>query len=1066
VASSSLIRSPPGHLSALGQKGEHRQVTVLVADLVGFTAFVERAGEEAAYGLMRQLASLMTDAVHRYRGSVKDFAGDGILALFGAAPDFEDAPLQACRAALYVQQRLTEVGDAIEAQFGLRPQMRVSITTGPVVLGAVDSGETTLVTAFGDVVNLAARLQTKAAPGTVVMSEAMLRRVEGMVEAESTGAFSFKGKSEPQRIYRLLAVRERATRFDAALARGLTEYVGRGDELSLLARQFQRLDSIRVVDIVGDPGIGKTRLLHEFVLRHRSEHFFLLRGNCSADGQETPFLPFIELVREAFSFDVAEDPATIIQKLTSGLKLLDKDSPESLGLLLHLIGIKPSAGVLEGLDGTLIGARTRDLLLELLELKCLRTTVVLVLEDLHWIDSASEELLMRIVGGEKRWPLFVLHTRRPEYRPAWAEQPNVVQVRMAPLSSVQALRIAEARFGVDRLPEPLAQLIVEKAEGNALFVEEIVSYLLERGAVSRVGERLTFDPNMLLAALPASVKSLFTARVDRLSSDEKELLQIASVFGRRFDSESLAVVAEIRDGIDQRLAKLEEADLVQRGPKVTEYQFKHVLVRDALYDSLLTSTRAELHGKVASVIEQRSLNRISEVVEPLAYHFTNSSQHGKAFNYLWLSGLKCLDIYSLEEAERYFRRAIRVVESNPGCAGKQPIASVLADLLQVLYLRGDLVGLGTVAEEFVLRLQAMGDSPQLVFALYFHTMLLEHRCDFRAAEARANLALSIAQRLGDVRAAAYAQSALFFCSTILGRRDLELAEREGALMLDVCKRAGDKYILNWAYWSIAWDYVCRGLTKQARFWALQLMDAGRLRQDNRALGMAYWTLAWIDIQDVRYREAIANAQKCLETAATPFDRNAATMANATGLLLEGRLQEGLAQLLNLKRWALEHGWLYSASGVDFAAGPALAATGRVGQGIQMLQAGIAACDANGSLAMASWNRLALAEIYLQIILSNQRPPLGFLLRNCGAILWARLFGPKRAHQLLVEARQNVRIHPDGMTRCRIEFNLARLCLRQRQKDQAREHFNEARRGATAQESRLLGEIDEALRSLV
>ena len=197
--------------------------------------------------------------------------------------------------------------------------------------------------------------------------------------------------------------------------------------------------------------------------------------------------------------------------------------------------------------------------------------------------------------------------------------------------------------------------------------------------------------------------------------------------------------------------------------------------------------------------------------------------------------------------------------------------------------------------------------------------------------------------------------ALLFCSTILGRHTLEAAELEGKRMLEICIRAGDNYILNWAYWSIAWDYVCRGLTREARVWALKLIDSGRQRQDDRALGMAYWTLAWIDIQDHRFADAIANAQRCRKTAATTFDRNAGMMASATGLLLEGRFEEGLAQLLALKKWALGNGWLYSASGVDFAAGPALAATGRIADGIRMLKAGIAACEATGSRAMASWN---------------------------------------------------------------------------------------------------------------
>jgi class 3 adenylate cyclase len=1055
----------PDGSPALNQKGEHRQVTVLVADMVGFTAFVERAGEEAAYALMGHISSLMTAAVHQHRGSVKSFTGDGIMALFGAPVALEDGPLKACRAALEIQERLADARSRIEAEIGLRPQLRIGITTGPVVLGTVDSGESTNVTAYGDVVNLAARLQAEAVPGTVVMTEAMLRRVEGMVESELAGVFRFKGKSEPQAVYRLLAVREHATRFDAAVARGLTSYIGRNRELAVLEKQLQDLNSVRVVDIVGDPGIGKSRLLYEFSLRHSAEQLLILRGNCSADGQETPFLPFIEVVRASFSVSSGEAEAAIVRKLDEGLKRLGRASQQNLGLLLNLLGLEAPQGALSRLDGTLIGTRTRDLLLQLLEAQCRGSPVVLLLEDLHWIDSASEELLLRIVDGEKSLPLIVLHTRRPEYRPAWVDRSCVAELRLAPLSSSETLRIAQIRLGVDRLPESLARLVVEKAEGNALFVEEIARFLIERGTVRRTPLGLVYDESTVAAALPASVQSLLTARVDRLSSEDRDLLQIAAVIGRRFDPKLLAVVANVSGSVEQRLDAIEALDLVQRDQRSEDYEFKHVLVRDALYHSLVSSQRAELHRKVANAIELRGATRISEVAETLAHHFSCSARHDKAFHYLSLSGRKCLDIYSLEEAESYFRKALNILGAVPSCADNQAMATVVANLLEVLYLKGDLLRLREIAESYIPRLQALGDTPQLVFALYFHIMLLEHHCDFRAAEARANLALDIAQRLGDIRAQAYAYSALLFCSTILGRHSLEVAEREGARVLEICTRAGDNYILNWAYWSIAWDYVCRGLTKRARTWTLKLIEAGQKRQDNRALGMAYWTLAWIDIQDLRYGDAIANAQKCLKAAATPFDRTAGTMASATGLLLEGRFDEGLAQLLALKKWALANGWLYSASGVDFAAGPALAATGRIAEGIRMLESGIAACDASGSRAMASWNRLSLAEIYLHMLLTRERPSIKLILANFGAIGGARMFGVRRTRLLLGEASQNEQLHESGTTRCRIEMDFAKLYRRQKRADLARAHLQRARLAAAAQDSPLLAEIDAISQSL-
>jgi hypothetical protein len=515
--------------------------------------------------------------------------------------------------------------------------------------------------------------------------------------------------------------------------------------------------------------------------------------------------------------------------------------------------------------------------------------------------------------------------------------------------------------------------------------------------------------------------------------------------------------SDIPASAEDRLASIGTLGLVQREASSRDYEFKHVLVRDALYNSLGKQRRAELHRKVAQAIERRAATRTSEVAEALAYHFSCSNQYAKAFQYSLLSGQKCLDIYSLEEAEHNFRKALEILDLAPNCADDRAMATVVVNLLQVLYLRGDLLSLRNAADRYIPRLQAIGDTPQLVFALYFNCMLLDHLCDFRSAEGKAHLALQIARRLSDIRAQAYALSALFFCATILGRYSLDVAEREGAVMLEMCERAGDKYILNWAYWSIAWDYVCRGQTKKARAWTMQLMDSGQRRQDDRALGMAHWTLAWIDIQDLRLSDAMTNAQRSLKTAATPFDRTAGTMARATGLLLDGRFHEGLAQLLALKRRAIENGWLYSASGIDFAAGPALAAIGRIGEGIRMLEAGIVACDESGSRALASWNRLALAELYLHMLSTEQRPSLKFILSNLIAILKARILGRRRAQILLGEASQNEQFHESSTTHCRINIDLAKLALLNRRPRLAREHLLKARTAASAQNSPLLAE---------
>ena len=392
-------------------EAERRQVTILFADMVGFTAFSEKSGEEAAFKLMRNLSQLMDDAVREQNGVVQGFTGDGIMAVFGAPVAFEDAPLRACRAALSILQKLKIGGAALENKHGVRPRVRIGLNTGSAVVGQVQGGVDASVTVLGDTVNLAARLQALAEPDAVVLSEATYRLMEGMVETSFAGQHQIKGKSEPQKVHRLDSVRHGATRFEATVSRGLSAFVGRECELEVLEHGLEEgRFELRVIDVMAEPGMGKSRLLYEFRRRIGKERAFVLSGSCSPDGQQTAFLPFIEIVRGSFRVNAGEAETDIARKLDMGLTALGLQSAQNLGLLLHLLGLAVPDDALAGLDGVLIGLRTRELLQQLLESRCHLSPVVMVIEDLHWIDSVSEELLGKIIDSEAKLRLLILTT--------------------------------------------------------------------------------------------------------------------------------------------------------------------------------------------------------------------------------------------------------------------------------------------------------------------------------------------------------------------------------------------------------------------------------------------------------------------------------------------------------------------------------------------------------------------------------------------------------------------------------------------------------------------------------
>ncbi len=629
------------------------------------------------------------------------------------------------------------------------------------------------------------------------------------------------------------------------MGRGLSAYVGRERELDILKRGLvEARGELRVIDIVAEPGMGKSRLLHEFRQRVGKDQAFILSGSCSPDGQQTPFLPFIQVVRSSFQVSAGEAEKEVARKLEMGLTVLGLHSPENLGLLLNLLGLKPPEGALTGLDGLLIGLRTRDLLQQLLEARCRLSPVVLLLEDLHWIDSVSEEVLGRIIDGEAKLRLLILHTRRPEYDPAWLDRSVVSKLHLEPLAAGDIKHLVQARLGVELLPDAFALLITEKAEGNALFAEEIVSFLAERGVLRTNAGKVEFDAGVA-AALPASVQSLLTARVDRLAPQDRALLQAAAVIGRRFDPQLLPVTADDRGGIVARLAAMQALDLVYPEVKSSDYSFKHALVRDALYQGLLSGPRVALHVKIAEEIERRSDNRLAEVVETLAHHYCQTDRADKSFVYLAMAGAKSLGVYSLDEAGDHFAAAATLLDKNPDCASDPQIAELLVDYTLCLHLSALFASVTALVERFKSRLDRLGDNPYCILIQHQYVIGLIWSGRYREAQRAQSELLGMADQLHDVRSTAYALVSAIHVSTVIAPYSTETFEALGREAITAASDTDDRYIRYFVQYAVAWEELHRGRIAKAREAAEELIAVGRQMNDPRAIGFGMQLEAWV-----------------------------------------------------------------------------------------------------------------------------------------------------------------------------------------------------------------------------
>ena len=631
-------------LAARGRiEGERRQVTALFADIQGYTPLSEALGEEATFKVMERVYECMITAVLAEEGSVQELTGDGIFALFGAPIALEDAPVRACRAALALQEKMLSLGEELHAGLGIRPLARIGIHTGPVVIGTLGTDLRMEFKAVGDTVNLASRLESMAEPGHIFISEATYGLVAPFVDCLCMGEHHIKGKAEPQKVYHLEGIKEQALRFEASLQRGLTPLAGRSEELDLLEHYCDKAGqgSPLLLLVIGEAGVGKSRLLYELKRRVENRHYLYLQSNCSSYGKAISLMPFIHLVKNLMRINDDDDLTVMERKVRQGLELFGLHS-ETKPFLLSLLGFDEKDAALRGLDVKIIGERTREALIDLLRSRCLLTPTILAIEDLHWIDQTSENLLARIVREKGQMPLLILCTARPSYRSPWAGVENVREVQLAPLSRQSTVDMVRAILGCDTIDEGLSRMIIEETGCNPLYTEEMTRYLLDSGSIQRTGRTASCGLAAGEVRVPSTILDLLQTRIDRLEEAPKALLQTAAVIGQRFSPELARLVSGLGESFDRHLCELEKWGLIVREQIEDQvvYRFKHALLQDAVYNGLLRERRERLHQLVGETMEKLYSDRLNEWAHTLAHHWGNTRNTSKTVHFLAKAGEK------------------------------------------------------------------------------------------------------------------------------------------------------------------------------------------------------------------------------------------------------------------------------------------------------------------------------------------------------------------------------------------------------------------------------------------
>jgi class 3 adenylate cyclase/tetratricopeptide (TPR) repeat protein len=651
-------------------EGERKQVTVLFADLKGSTELIRDLDPEQAQALLDPALHVMMDAVHRFEGTVNQVLGDGIMALFGAPVAHEDHAVRACYAALAMQTALRRYAEEVRRSHGLVVQARVGLNSGEVVVRAIGNDLHTDYSAVGQTTHLAARMEQLATPGSILLTAATLRLAEGLVQVHALGQFPVKGLTEPVEVFELIGASTVRRRLQASTARGLTRFVGRQQELAALQHALERARTGhgQVVAVVGEAGVGKSRLVYEFIHSHHTQGWSVLESAAVSYGKATPYFPAIDLLRRYCHVEEHDDTRTIRAKVTGQLLTLDAALQDTIPALLSLLDTLPEDSPFLTLDPPSRRQRTLDALKRVVLRESHVQPLVLVFEDLHWVDSETQALLDRVVESLPTAQILLLVNYRPEYQHGWGGRTSYTQLRLDPLPPVSADALLQALLGDDMSLEPLTQLLIARTEGNPFFLEQSVRTLVETGVL--VGEPGAYHLAHALPTIqvPATVQAVLAARIDRLPPEEKRLLQTAAVIGTEVPLALLQAITELpEEGLQRGLTHLQAAEFLYETRLFPEpaYTFKHALTHEVAYGSLLHERRRALHARIVDVIETLCTDRVAEQVERLAHHALRGEVWDKTVAYCRQAGEKAMARSAYREAVGSFEQALSALAHLP-----------------------------------------------------------------------------------------------------------------------------------------------------------------------------------------------------------------------------------------------------------------------------------------------------------------------------------------------------------------------------------------------------------------
>jgi class 3 adenylate cyclase/tetratricopeptide (TPR) repeat protein len=671
AAESSKIAHQPARFSESPSlpEGEHRQATIVFADLSGYTSMNERLDPEEVEAIMSRIKNEAVRIVEGHEGIVNQFVGDEVLALFGIPTAHEDDPIRAVRAAMEIHELVRKISPEVEARISTKLRMHTGINTGLVVTHIRDIRDGSYGIT-GDTVNIGARLATSAEPDDIIVGPETYRLISPFFETNALEPVTVRGKTKPLIPYCVIGESAVQTRFEAARIQGLTAFTGREHELTALYSCLEKtLAGLgQFVTVAGEAGMGKSRPIYEF--RHSLDRSAItaVQGRCQSYGRSIPYFPHINALRRGLNLRDEDTPIELHEKVVFNILAIDPSLEKYLPVYLHLLSIPSEVYPLpQHLQGQELTTAILDALAAIFILNSNNQPMVLVFEDWHWVDDVSDAALKHIIGLIASHPLMLLVVYRPEYSTNWGNWSHHTPIILNALNDQNCENIIKSIWNVDHLPNGMVPVIHERTGGNPFFVEEISSALIEEGTAQLKDKNAILTKSIENLSFPTTIQAVIRARLDRLDGSTRESLRLASVIGREFTRRILEQISDSTERLSASLETLKDLELIQQTRVVpeAEYLFKHVITQEVTYETLLKQKRKELHGLVAQAIEELYADRLEEFYEMLAFHYWRAEVWSCAYRYNREAGLKAQSLSAYIETLSYLEAALEALKNLP-----------------------------------------------------------------------------------------------------------------------------------------------------------------------------------------------------------------------------------------------------------------------------------------------------------------------------------------------------------------------------------------------------------------